>query len=506
MEHNTNKTLDATEHPKTHATRDEKPKKKCLKSKPDLRSWNGLAKKHAMKLLKNEDVRRWYENMYRSSKLNAYVRIRRLNLFCDRVGTTPEKLVEVGRKNPMDAENILLDHVTWMEGQKYAPGYIISVITAIKAWLVYNHVEIKRKIRVTNADIPVTIRDEKVPDHDQLRQILNSSTPRCRAIISMIAFAGIRPQVMGLADRSDGLRLADLPDLKIDGENVSMSRTPAMVVVKQELSKTRNKYITFLTEEGCEYVLGYLQQRISRGEVLKPDSALIAVNFGRRLMGWRKLNPQSGQFLVTNAISSSIRGVIWPVIKMRPYALRAYFDTQLLLAESHGCMPHAYRQFFMGHKGDMESKYTTNKGRLPDQMIDDMRRSFAQSQIFLATRTDENSEHNKKEMLLGMWRQQAGMYGLDPDAMLQGAGSGAGSDGSPREPAVPDGAGLPEGSEGDDPAGVGPGTEGRSAYETRIARGEEELLAAAAKGWDLVKDMSGDRFLIRRKTGQPDAS
>ena len=54
-----------------------------------------------------------------------------------------------------------------------------------------------------------------------------------------------------------------------------------------------------------------------------------------------------------------------------------------LLAESHGKMTHAYRQFFMGHKGDIEARYTTNKGRLTDEMISDMRRAYSKSQEFL---------------------------------------------------------------------------------------------------------------------------
>ncbi len=35
----------------------------------------------------------------------------------------------------------------------------------------------------------------------------------------------------------------------------------------------------------------------------------------------------------------------------RPYALRAYFDTNMIMAESKGRMSHPYLQFMMGHKG-----------------------------------------------------------------------------------------------------------------------------------------------------------
>jgi len=72
--------------------------------------------------------------------------------------------------------------------------------------------------------------------------------------------------------------------------------------------------------------------------------------------------------------------------------LRAYFDTQLLLAENHGKISHAYRQFFMGHKGDIEARYTTNKGRLPPSLIEDMRRSFMNCEEYLSTRPPRREE------------------------------------------------------------------------------------------------------------------
>jgi hypothetical protein len=45
----------------------------------------------------------------------------------------------------------------------------------------------------------------------------------------------------------------------------------------------------------------------------------------------------------------------------RPYVLRAYFDTQLMLAESKGLVLRDYRQFWMGHKGDMEARFLKHK-------------------------------------------------------------------------------------------------------------------------------------------------
>jgi hypothetical protein len=125
-------------------------------------------------------------------------------------------------------------------------------------------------------------------------------------------------------------------------------------------------------------------------------------------------NKDAGKkFVTTPAITKEIREAILPVIKARPYVLREYFDTQLLLAESQGKIAHAYRQFFMGHKGDIEARYTTNKGRLPDELLTDMGRAFKESEKFLST-TTEVQQQDKKEILLEIWREQAKLYGIDP--------------------------------------------------------------------------------------------
>lgn len=46
-------------------------------------------------------------------------------------------------------------------------------------------------------------------------------------------------------------------------------------------------------------------------------------------------------------------------------------------------MAHDFRVFFMGHKGTMEARYTTNKGMLPDVLLDEMRQVFARSEEYL---------------------------------------------------------------------------------------------------------------------------
>ncbi|MDG6913044.1 MAG: hypothetical protein JRN35_08215 [Nitrososphaerota archaeon] len=168
-----------------------------------------------------------------------------------------------------------------------------------------------------------------------------------------------------------------------------------MVTVRAELSKSRNKYFTFLSEEGCSYVRSYLEERMRSGEELGPESDLVAPK------SWSKA------FVRTTNVGDGIRQSIGKAgFNWRPYVLRAYFDTQLLLTESKGKLAHDYRVFWMGHKGSMEARYTTNKGRLPKELIEDMRAAYARCEPFLSTiptRGAQDSQANiAKVMLMGL--------------------------------------------------------------------------------------------------------
>ena len=457
-----------------------------------------LGGKASSLLESDENVARWHANLARSSRLTADCRVRRLNMFYKNTGITPAAMVATGKEDSMRAEDMILDYVTWMEAQKYAPGYIEDVVKALKSWLSYNYVDIRRRIKIANARIPVTLEDEQVPTSAQLESIMNAADPRTRACMSLMAFAGVRPQVIANHDGTDGLRVSDVEGLRADGDGgmVSLERMPARVTIRPQISKAGHRYFTFLTSQGCSYLLGYLRGRAAAGEKIGPDSPLAC---RKRTTCTQATDGQ--EFMTTKAVTLPIRAAIRSVTKARPYVLRAYFDTQLLMAESNGCMTHAYRQFFMGHTGDMEARYTTNKGRLTEQMIEDMRGAFARSEVFLRAGDADDDAGQRREAFLQSLRQQARTYGIDPSSItVQAEDNGA-------KPTPPDNVPEPAPASADmvreDADLPQDGPHGAPPYQTRIITGEERLLSWIAYGWDLVRDMSGGRFLIRRKMAAP---
>ena len=127
-------------------------------------------------------------------------------------------------------------------------------------------------------------------------------------------------------------------------------------------------------------LLAYLNDRLAHGDPLHGDAPVIAPVSGYESARGRNCH---GPFLQTRQISKTIRKTFRPRFSWRPYVLRAYFDTELLVAESKGRVAHDFRVFFMGHKGSIEVKYTTNKCVLPEILVREMRESFGRSEDLL---------------------------------------------------------------------------------------------------------------------------
>ena len=335
-------------------------------------------------ILQDKDVRRWYDNVRRGAITTADVYGRRLRAFCEMVNKDPQQLAKMTES---ELYLLLLDFVTEEEKKGRTGSYIETTVKSAKSWLAYNQNFIKGKIKIRGARKAPTLENERVPTLDELRRIFLASTMRDRVSCVIVAHSGLRLETLGNYLGDDGLRIKDLPEMTVKDGEVTFKQIPTLVVVRDELSKARHKYLSFLSEEGCDYLKQYLESRIQNGENLDPESDIIT--------------PKSAdkKFIRTINIGDGIRKSLRKTnFQGRPYTLRSFFDTQLLLAESKGKMTPSYRAFFMGHVGDIESKYTTHKGKLSKQMIEDMRESYKRSMAFLQTIHTEDEDKNKVEI------------------------------------------------------------------------------------------------------------
>jgi site-specific recombinase XerC len=365
-------------------------------------------------LREDPTIERWYRNVARGSLVTADVYLRRLGNVCQANDKRPADLV---RMKGEDRRNFLTDLVSSMESNGLSGGYIESTLKALRSWLSFNGVPWEHRIKVRGTQATPTLTKERVPTQDELRRIFLAASSRERVASALMAHAGLRPETLGNYRGTDGLRLSDLPDLVVKGKTVTFRKLPAIVVVRPDLSKSGRRYFSFVGGETADYLKAYLEERLRDGERLDEESDVIAPAWSKKAF-LTSIN-------VGDAVRKAIRaaGFAW-----RPYVLRAYFDTQLLLAESRGKMTHAYRAFFMGHVGDIEARYTTNKGRLPPDLIEDMRDAYRRSSAFLETTKPADREAElkasfRRQMLLvaGLSEKEIGKIDLEgmTDADLQ---------------------------------------------------------------------------------------
>lgn len=362
-----------------------------------------MGKEKYKSLLKSKEIERWYGDVCSGSKITGDVYLRRLGSFCESMKTDPFQVIKMKDK---DMADLITDYVRKLEreghvqgGEKkeFSGGYVKSSIKGVKSWLAFNGIKLPRRIKIANAEETPSLDNEQVPSQDELLKIFNAGDSRARSACALVALSGLRIGVLGNYTGSDGLRLGDIPELRIHGGSIKFEKIPAKIVIRRTLSKAGNAYLSFLGPEGCGYLEAYLGERISEGEELSSLSPVITPS----KLGLRNQFP----FIAPTNIGDIMRTAIKSAgLNVRPYALRAYFDTRLLLAQDERLVIRDYRTFWMGHKGDIEHTYTVNKGKLPADLVEKMREAYARSCKFLETKrrtlAEEDTLRQFKEILL----------------------------------------------------------------------------------------------------------
>lgn len=328
----------------------------------------------SQRYLADADVLRWYQNVARGANSTADNYLRMASRLLESSNQTFHGIIQM---KPQKRDDFMADLVQRELDRGLAGSTVAFGKKALASWLEWNGKRLNRRIRIPGvADTPA-LRDAYIPAQDDLRRVLDVADARARTAVCLMAHSGLRPEVLGAYRGDNGLRLRDLPELEVAGAESKFKQIPTIIQVPAALSKIRTGYMTMLGREGCQYLLSYLRERIEAGETLSPDSPVIRP---------RKV---AKPFIRTINISDIIRKPMRAAgIKLRPYIWRSYFDHQAMQAEREGLL-RDYRQFFMGHRGDIETVYTLRK-RIPAATIERMRQAYAKALCYLETQVPES--------------------------------------------------------------------------------------------------------------------
>ena len=347
-------------------------------------------------LLNDQNIASWHTNLREGSEITADVYLRRLNRFCHEHNTTPQTLATMDTKT---AFTLLVDSVSYYRLKGLAGSTIKGYVKPVRSWLAHNDIDITKTVKIRGASSTPTLKNEKTPEPHELHSVWRFCDERQAAAISIIAFTGFRPGVLGNYCGHDGLRLQDFAELRVDNEQkkVTFTAMPTRVVVREEQSKTGRAYEGFLCEEGCRQLEIYLVKRMKAEERLGPQSAVIADDL------------RGGRTITTKAVCKIIRKAFRHAgLQWRPYILRRYYDTRMGQAAAKPDMGllEEWVRFWMGHHGDIEATYRLHK-KLPDSLVEQMRQAYRRaSETMLQTvsvnRRDDMMRRELRATALGM--------------------------------------------------------------------------------------------------------
>ena len=342
------------------------------------------------KLLENERVRRWYENLQARSNLTADIYLRNLGLWLEWTGLNPDNVIEMARGQLEDFKGRILDQVRSMEKEGKQGSYIAVSLRPLLSYLKFYDVVVRLNINIRNENRNMTVEQETIPTNEEMDSILQRANLRQRAIIGLIAFSGIRPGAIGNYTGDDGLRIGDIIDLKVNKEGVNFEKLPALMIVRAELSKSNKRYYTFIGPQSAKYLKEYLNQRIQEGERLDAKSPVIRPDPNMS----RLEEPKT--FMMSTIVEREVKKAIKKAgFQWRPYVFRHRFGVSLDASEGKGLISHSWRMHIMGHVGDIETTYSTDKP-LPESVINDMRNAYQKCLPYLETEKKGLSEDELK--------------------------------------------------------------------------------------------------------------
>ena len=130
-------------------------------------------------------------------------------------------------------------------GKAHAGTYIAAMIKPVKSWLAFNGITTTGEIKIAGLNSRTSLKDERLPTQEELRSIFLSGDSRERLACAMMAFTGMRPQVLGNYRGTDGLMESAIMAVEvITGLKFSVEEKVKMLSLKTEEFQERSRDVT----------------------------------------------------------------------------------------------------------------------------------------------------------------------------------------------------------------------------------------------------------------------
>lgn len=425
-------------------------------------------RKHPREMIKKyPSVAKIYEAIAGSRRLGSegtvenYVNY--VSLFTKFLGfEDPETALKAMLNGKVDAGEKIDEFIGYaLDDQGKSHSTVRNYTFGVKKWFDLNGVKVDwAKIEIpTSAEVR---EKDRSPSKDELKRLLNhASSSRDRAVIYI--------------ETSSGLRIGTLLSLKIGDVNFNYPDVAKITVERKRGRKFGSRrsrsagrfFCTFITPEAKNAVQQYLAEREAAGEHVTSESPLIGDAYHKgqpqRVEGyervWARLLRRAG------LAQKSHR---WFILHL--HTLRKYFRSNCIGVDA------SYRERWMGHKGlYLDASYFKAEESLH---LSEYRKVIPHLAIY-ALPTEEKKL--KAEMLLNFAKLQG--YGEDQLKKLEDILART----KDTDEAVTEFRRLKDDS--------------KTVHATKakhvVARGDSELLKYLNNGWNIVQNLSEDRFLLQ---------
>lgn len=403
--------------------------------------------------------------------------VRRVRSFVNEMEfDNPEEVIAIMKDDKERGLGLLRDYVKILRDRGCSPRYQIGCFSMLKTWLVRSDVELNfKKVVIPKARGVVS---DRAPSKQELRKVLSYGRP------------WMVPGTLILT--SSGMRVGTLLKLKLKHVDLESYEDLAIVEVPPEASKTTGVgYFTAINLEAKNALNQYLVYRRSPkkrkigentitvpGEVLTPESPLIvAPNAGGHMLyevyrrTWTNaleyagLDEKSGAKIVDG---EEVGG--HNVLHL--HTLRKYFRSSV-----EGILTKSIREALMGH---LTTEYLDQSYlRIPEEkLVSEYRKAAGALTVFEDTQSED---YQKKQILLSA----AMLLPEDKLAMLKEILARTTTTDEAiakfrelRMPTTPTNNGT-----------------------VKVVHGEEEMIALVSQGWELLKEINGDRYLMKQSNG-----
>ncbi|RLE59123.1 MAG: hypothetical protein DRJ32_05195 [Thermoprotei archaeon] len=448
-----------------------------------------------------EDFLKLYSDKTSTPKTYRYL----LEIFFKMAGTTPDDFAEMVKQDPEKAKNLCYDVLHRMQVEKvrdkqklrgggYSPKTITNAMVALNQFLSFLNAGFRVKVRGIK---PIPVNLDYIPSIEEIEILISKARFEVKPIIALIAFSGMRiGDILKLRYKNIAGDIEYIPEEK----KYRAKRLPAKIIVFQE--KSGRPYVTFMGSKCCGILTTYLNDLVvRRGRPLEDEDKLFKLTYQAFIMAFMRLVKRCS--------------IQVPSIKrLRPYSLRKYFRLHVSkLGEETA-------EYLMGHVRGINSLTATYTGLrdLDRRAVEELRKRFAEilpeleGTAFMFKEEVEKLHRQQQEELERLRREVEYLREahnklleiltwdvLEPHDLkkiFSFAYEIAGK--RLRETYLKEDEERVKRDFEDAARVVARSIEIMKERKYVIARGEADLLNYLEIGYELVKELSGNRFLLRR--------